>query len=201
MKIDKIPEPDKQKHFGMQGNCCPYCNPNDDNDGDMDHGDMEWDDGNITIRTTCNSCKRSWTDYYSYGDASFELSKASIMDNLSPWARDIIDGWEYVEKHYPNYSSSNRILQHDILCRCVDGEEISNEDSEWIRSITETPTDQNIDKKKVAVIFENMTIEIYNSIQHTRGPRSKRDAVNMSEDMPEGIKKANENLYLNKDLT
>jgi hypothetical protein len=38
--------------------------------------------------------------------------------------------WEFVEKYYPNYSSSNEIAHNDDLCKLVNGENESGDDSD-----------------------------------------------------------------------
>jgi hypothetical protein len=43
------------------------------------------------------------------------------------------DYWDFIEKHYPKYYSCNQILLSDILTKKLDGEEICEEDEEYIK--------------------------------------------------------------------
>lgn len=43
--------------------------------------------------------------------------------------------WDFIEKYYPNYYSSDEILLSDILTRFLSNEEISIKDQKLIRKI------------------------------------------------------------------
>jgi len=42
--------------------------------------------------------------------------------------------WQLIEKYLPDYYTSDQVLRSDILWRYVDGEEVSDDDIEWIEA-------------------------------------------------------------------
>ncbi len=45
---------------------------------------------------------------------------------------EFMDGeWEDIEREYPRYHNSDKILEHDILCRLVDKEEVDPNDATY----------------------------------------------------------------------
>jgi len=50
--------------------------------------------------------------------------------------------WQLIEKYLPDYYTSDQVLRSDILWRYVDGEEVSDDDIEWIEA-------EFVDKREV----------------------------------------------------
>ena len=42
--------------------------------------------------------------------------------------------WKFIEDYLPNYSSRDDVLCDDILYRYIDGDEVCQDDIEWIMS-------------------------------------------------------------------
>lgn len=63
--------------------------------------------------------------------------------------------WSFIESHYPNYYSCEKILWSDILFRKLEGESISEEDEKRI---------QGWDVKKEFLALENQLFSI--ALQH-----------------------------------
>lgn len=62
------------------------------------------------------------------------------------------DYWDVVGKYLPNYYRSNAVLHSDILTRYVEGEEVNEEDLEWL------PSDKDEARKQL----EELDLRLYN---------------------------------------
>lgn len=48
--------------------------------------------------------------------------------------KDINDIWGFIEEHYEDYYSSDAVLEHDILTKFIEGEDVYEEDIKRIKS-------------------------------------------------------------------
>ena len=71
------------------------------------------------------------------------------------------DYWAFIEQYYPKYSSSDSILLSDILTRKLDGEEICDQDEEYIRDWDVRKELFELDKELLCVAFENFFNTVY----------------------------------------
>lgn len=62
------------------------------------------------------------------------------------------DYWDVIGKYLPNYYRSNAVLHSDILTRYVEGEEVNEEDLEWL------PSDKDEARKQL----EELDLRLYN---------------------------------------
>ena len=57
--------------------------------------------------------------------------------------------WDFIAEYLPNYSDSEDVMEHDILTRYIDGEDISDRDKAWIE---EQYADRNAVKIAIVAI-------------------------------------------------
>ena len=65
------------------------------------------------------------------------------------------DYWAFIEKYYPRYSSCDNVLLSDILTRKLHGEEICEEDQEYIKDWDVRKELFEVDKELLCDAFEN----------------------------------------------
>ena len=68
---------------------------------------------------------------------------------------DKFDYWLFIEKYYPNYSHCNNVLLSDILTRKLFGEEICEQDEEYIKNWNIRNELFEVDKELLCKAFEN----------------------------------------------
>lgn len=56
------------------------------------------------------------------------------MSNTEPTNRYANGFWRFIEEFLPNYYSRDDVLLDDILYRYVNGDDVCNEDMQWIRA-------------------------------------------------------------------
>lgn len=71
------------------------------------------------------------------------------------------DYWAFIEKYYPKYYSCNSVLMSDILTRKLDGEEISDDDEEYIKDWDVRKKLFELDKELLCEAFENFFDIVY----------------------------------------
>lgn len=69
--------------------------------------------------------------------------------------------WTFIETYYPNYDSCDQILLSDILIRKLKGEEICEEDEEYIKDWDVRKELFELDKKLLCGAFENYFDTVY----------------------------------------
>lgn len=42
------------------------------------------------------------------------------------------NAWRFIEEYLPNYSNRDDVLQDDILLRFIEGDDVCEEDMEWV---------------------------------------------------------------------
>ena len=67
------------------------------------------------------------------------------------------DAWSFLEIFLPNYSHRDDVLESDVLYRYLIGDDVSNDDLEWIES------EFSSDKKKVAEYLSEMEGKLFTS--------------------------------------
>lgn len=60
----------------------------------------------------------------------------------------------FIENHHPRYSFDDRVLECDILFRYLDGDEVSDDDLEWIHH-------DFADKKEVLDRLKRMEVQLF----------------------------------------
>ena len=68
---------------------------------------------------------------------------------------DKFDYWAFIYKYYPKYHQCNSVLLSDILTRKLEGEEISEEDEEYIKDWDVRNELFEVDKELLCKAFEN----------------------------------------------
>jgi hypothetical protein len=71
------------------------------------------------------------------------------------------DYWAFIGQYYPKYSSSDSVLLSDILTRKLDGEEICEEDEEYIKDWDVRKELFELDKELLCEAFENFFNIVY----------------------------------------
>ena len=61
--------------------------------------------------------------------------------------------WDFIAEYLPNYSGSEDVMEHDILTRYIDGEEISDRDKAWIEK-------QYADRNAVKIAIVNIELDL-----------------------------------------
>ncbi|SFC64769.1 hypothetical protein [Flavobacterium phragmitis] len=92
------------------------------------------------------------------GWLEFEVAKEfeeNDHKNLNEKEDDKFDYWSFIEKYYPNYSSCDNVLLSDVLTRKLEGEEVSDEDEEYIKDWDIKKELFEIDKQLLCDAFEN----------------------------------------------
>ncbi|MBL0735928.1 hypothetical protein JI750_03465 [Flavobacterium sp. GN10] len=74
---------------------------------------------------------------------------------------DRFDYWSFIQKFYPKYHQCNSVLLSEILTKKLDGEEISQEDEEYIRDWDVRNELLEIDKELLCKAFENYFTIMY----------------------------------------
>lgn len=88
------------------------------------------------------------------------------MEYLEKKEKDQFNYWVFIEKYYPKYSSCNNVLLSDILTKKLDGEEISENDEEYIKNWDVRNKLLEIDKELLSKAFENY----FNTIHQKSNP-------------------------------
>lgn len=68
---------------------------------------------------------------------------------------DKFDYWAFIHKYYPKYHQCNSVLLSDILTKKLDGEEICEDDEEYIKDWDIRNELFEIDKELLCKAFEN----------------------------------------------
>ncbi len=74
---------------------------------------------------------------------------------------DKFDYWSFIEKFYPKYYQCDSVLLSDILTKKLDGEEISENDEEYIKDWDIRNELLEVDKELLCKAFENYFNTIY----------------------------------------
>lgn len=74
------------------------------------------------------------------------------MDKVKTYIEMPDDYWTFIEEHLPDYSSRDDVLKSDILARYVFGEEVCDEDLEWLPS----------DKEEARSMAAELDLSLYN---------------------------------------
>jgi hypothetical protein len=82
------------------------------------------------------------------------------------------DYWVFIEKYYPKYYSCGSVLLSDILTKKLDGEEICEEDEEYIKEWDVRKELFELDKDLLCEAFEN-----YFDIAYPKNPDSETTTV------------------------
>jgi hypothetical protein len=69
--------------------------------------------------------------------------------------------WSFIEAYYPNYYSCDSVLLSDILTKKLDGEEICEEDEEYIKEWDVRKELFELDKDLLCEAFENFFDIVY----------------------------------------
>ncbi|WET04872.1 hypothetical protein [Flavobacterium sp. YJ01] len=75
--------------------------------------------------------------------------------------KDQFNYWSFIEKFYPEYSSCNNVLLSNILTKKLEGEQISENDEEYIKNWNVRSELLKIDKELLSKAFENYFNTIY----------------------------------------
>lgn len=70
--------------------------------------------------------------------------------------------WRFIEENLPNYSSRDDVLLDDILLRYIEGDDVSEEDLEWIEA--EFHNDSHLIKEEIIRLetgFMNESLQAY----------------------------------------
>ena len=70
--------------------------------------------------------------------------------------------WRFIEENLPNYSSRDDVLLDDILLRYIEGDDVSEEDLEWIEA--EFHNDNRLIKEEIIRLetgFMNESLQAY----------------------------------------
>lgn len=94
------------------------------------------------------------------GWITFEIIK-EFKTNLSIEEKPIFNYWQFIEKYYPNYCTSDEILMSDILSRKLKGEEICKSDEDYIKNWNVRKELKKLDKKLLGKAFDNFFDSIY----------------------------------------
>ncbi len=86
----------------------------------------------------------SWTEFQIINE----------VETKSKEAEQDFDYWGFIVKYYPNYDHSDTILLSDILTRKLHGEEICEEDEEYIKDWDIKQTLMELDKEILGEAFE-----------------------------------------------
>lgn len=71
------------------------------------------------------------------------------------------DYWAFIEKYYPKYYSCDSVLLSDILTRKLEGEEICEDDEEYIKDWNVRKKLLELDKELLCEAFENYFDTVY----------------------------------------
>lgn len=95
------------------------------------------------------------------GWTEFEVIKEQHIKPSFKEEETTFDYWDFIEKYYPNYYHSDRILLSDILTRKLDGEEISESDEEYIKDWDVRKELMQLDKELLGEAFEAFFNTLY----------------------------------------
>ncbi|MFV8379795.1 hypothetical protein [Flavobacterium sp. LB3R33] len=71
------------------------------------------------------------------------------------------DYWAFIEQYCPKYSSSDSVLLSDILTRKLDGEDICEQDEEYIKNLDVRKVLFELNKELLCEAFENFFNTVY----------------------------------------
>jgi hypothetical protein len=92
----------------------------------------------------------------SMGRFEFEvINKFEDKNNTEKEDECEFDYWAFIEKYYPKYYSCDSVLLSDILTRKLDGEEICEEDEEFVKDWDVRKELFELDKELLCKTFEN----------------------------------------------
>lgn len=110
----------------------------------------------------------------SMGRFEFEvINEFEDKNNQEKEDEDKFDYWAFIEKYYPRYYSCDSVLLSDILTKKLDGEEICEEDEEYIKNWDIRKELFELDKRLLCEAFEN-----YFNIAYPKNPDSSIATVN-----------------------
>lgn len=89
------------------------------------------------------------------GWLEFEVIKELEEKDDKKEDEDKFDYWAFIYKYYPKYHQCNSVLLSDILTRKLEGEEISEEDEEYIKEWDIRNELFEVDKELLCKAFEN----------------------------------------------
>ncbi len=100
--------------------------------------------------------------FESMGRLEFEvINEFEDMKNQEKEDESKFDYWAFIEKYYPKYSSSDSVLLSDILTRKLDGEEICDQDQEYIKDWDVRKELFELDKELLCEAFEIFFNTVY----------------------------------------
>jgi hypothetical protein len=98
----------------------------------------------------------------SMGRLEFEvINEFDDKNNQEEEDETKFDYWAFIEKYHPNYYSCDDVLLSDILTRKLNGEEICEEDKEYIKDWEVRKELFELDKRLLCEAFENYFDTIY----------------------------------------
>ena len=98
----------------------------------------------------------------SMGRLEFEvINEFEDKSNQEKEDEDKFDYWTFIEKYYPKYYSCDSVLLSDILTRKLDGEEICENDEEYIKDWNVRRELFELDKELLCEAFENFFNIVY----------------------------------------
>ena len=86
-------------------------------------------------------------------DEAWEKAQRLSLLNQNVLKLVEVPNWEFIEEYHPIYSSSDLVLESDILQRFLDGEEVCSEDYLWIVQ-TFKHDNQSIQRRLDEILFK-----------------------------------------------
>ena len=93
-----------------------------------------------------------WTEFEVIKE---HYSKPTVEDETT------FDYWDFIVKYYPGYDHCDSILLGDILTRKLNGEEVCENDEEYIKDWDVRKVLMELDKELLGKAFENFFTTIY----------------------------------------
>jgi hypothetical protein len=100
----------------------------------------------------------------SNGWMEFEIIKEFETKSIEEPKEEDFDYWGFITKYYPNYDHCDSILLSDILTRKLNGEEICENDEEYIKDWDVKKELMELDKELLGKAFENYFYQAYPEI-------------------------------------
>jgi hypothetical protein len=91
----------------------------------------------------------------SEGEGWIEFEVIKEIQTREESKKEDFDYWGFIEKYYPNYYHCDSVLLSDILTRKLNGEEICENDEEYIKDWDVSKVLMELDKELLGEAFEN----------------------------------------------
>lgn len=72
--------------------------------------------------------------------------------------KDINDIWGFIEENYERYYNSHEVLEHDILTRFIEGEDVCEDDIKWIKD--ELNSADKINHRLIEITLKLISISV-----------------------------------------